>query len=228
VGVKRGALNPRHLSPAGSTSVNPSKGGFTLLELLVVIGIIATVCALFLPVVSGAKKSAFMRQSGSNLHQLSLAAIMYATDNDDLLPIDRNDEELLLMRDPAVTTMGIPTDSKMPGDLVRCLGQYLSFNKGVWFTRADPYLGTSIPFGNINHHYTSYLYTALPTGFNPNGPWPIVSNLSDLLLGGSLFVEPLGSVSGELVSYWPAGTSQAALSDGSVQLGHVERRYVGP
>lgn len=60
--------------------------GFTLIELLVVIAIIAILAAILFPVFAQAKTAAKKTVSISNGKQLGLSAIMYADDNDDLLP----------------------------------------------------------------------------------------------------------------------------------------------
>ena len=54
--------------------------GFTLVELLVVIGVIAIVAALLLPVFSRAKAQAQSVKCKSNLHQIGLALQMYLSD----------------------------------------------------------------------------------------------------------------------------------------------------
>lgn len=62
------------------------KRAFTLIELLVVIAIIAILAALLLPALARSKEKAKITQCKSNEHQLSLAIMMYAGDNQDYLP----------------------------------------------------------------------------------------------------------------------------------------------
>ncbi len=59
---------------------------FTLIELLVVIAIIAILAAILFPVFAQAKKAAKKTASLSNVKQLSLAAVMYCSDYDDVFP----------------------------------------------------------------------------------------------------------------------------------------------
>ena len=61
------------------------QGGFTLIELLVVIAIIALLMAIMIPVVGRVKRQAAGSVCLSNQHQLVLAWILYAQDNDDKL-----------------------------------------------------------------------------------------------------------------------------------------------
>ena len=60
--------------------------GFTLVELLVVIGIIALLLALLLPVISRARKNANVVACMSNLRQIGICLREYAVDNRDSLP----------------------------------------------------------------------------------------------------------------------------------------------
>jgi prepilin-type N-terminal cleavage/methylation domain-containing protein/prepilin-type processing-associated H-X9-DG protein len=62
------------------------RGAFTLVELLVVIGIIAVLIGVLLPTLGRAREQAKSTQCLSNLRQLALAFVMYSNDNKGWLP----------------------------------------------------------------------------------------------------------------------------------------------
>ena len=68
-------------SRAGGLGIASPRRGFSLLELLVVIAVIAILSALLLPALRRGKASAWRVDCASNLRQLGLAAQMYWEDN---------------------------------------------------------------------------------------------------------------------------------------------------
>jgi len=73
--------------------INPSKEatkrrhlGFTLVELLVVIGIIALLISMLLPALNRARDSARTLQCLSNLRQIQFGLLQYLRDNKDIIP----------------------------------------------------------------------------------------------------------------------------------------------
>ena len=71
---------------SGSTAIAPGKG-FTLVELLVVIAVVALLFSLRLAAIAGAQNQSKIAQCAANLRQATLAVQIYAGENNDKLPV---------------------------------------------------------------------------------------------------------------------------------------------
>jgi prepilin-type N-terminal cleavage/methylation domain-containing protein/prepilin-type processing-associated H-X9-DG protein len=76
----------KHLQCVGAPKGSSKTKGFTLVELLVVIGIIALLISILLPSLNKARETANKAKCASNLHQIGLAILLYQQDSNQLYP----------------------------------------------------------------------------------------------------------------------------------------------
>ena len=82
------AYNPEGYMSQSDNQLTTRRRGFTLVELLVVIGIIALLISILLPALNKARTAAITTQCSSNQRQLMQAVYMYAQAYDGYAPID--------------------------------------------------------------------------------------------------------------------------------------------
>jgi prepilin-type N-terminal cleavage/methylation domain-containing protein/prepilin-type processing-associated H-X9-DG protein len=100
-------MKPQFMGTSSPKSSARTKG-FTLVELLVVIGIIALLISILLPSLNKARETANKAKCASNLHQIGLAIILYQNDNNQAYP--RTIEDTTSNGNP-VPTWGTPANA---------------------------------------------------------------------------------------------------------------------
>ena len=159
------SLGPRplatgYLRPPSTLNHQPSTpcAAFTLIELLVVIAIIAILASLLLPALSDAKQRGKSIACLSNLHQMAIAATVYATDHSDSYPIayytatvdgvstSYNWDLTTVLTSPPSVVPGLLWQGKGPEQIQQCP----SFEgKANWLT--DPFTGYNYNTSFIGH-----------------------------------------------------------------------------
>jgi len=132
--------------------------GFTLVELLVVIGIIALLISILLPALNRARQQAQLLQCESNLREIGQAIVMYAGDNGGSLPFGYWDGS------------AIPgTNKPNPLFTAATQGNFAT----VWSVQIQPYVGKggstwSANYDPNGHTRQVFLCPSAPLGTNLN------------------------------------------------------------
>ena len=133
--------------------------GFTLIDLLVAIGIIALLAAILFPAFLAGRGRARTTACASNLRQLHLALSLYVSDNGGYLPPYYTGTYRQITRGDG-TTFTWPDQS---GDLVASVAPYVQA-ADIWFCPSDPFAGTEqepvIGGHDYDNRFTSYYLVA--------------------------------------------------------------------
>jgi prepilin-type N-terminal cleavage/methylation domain-containing protein len=154
-----------------STFRRPRQPGFTLLELLVVLGVIAAMAALLLPTIAQAREASRRAACLANLRDLAHATLLYMADNDNVLPDASASNSIESPQCPL-------SSGKTPGQIAfngypvlptigQLLSPYLGGRSSVWMcpdapqskfytSGPDPMAGTTAPnYWLPAYHYLS-------------------------------------------------------------------------
>ena len=130
------------------------ESAFTLVELLVVIGIIALIASIAIPVFILAKGKVRQSSCSSNLHQLGLASLLYAEDWDGYFPLYINVSQGVYCREKGFASQ---PQSCSPSLLHQVLSPYVK-SSTIWFCPSDQFAGMNVNVWYINHLYSSYAF----------------------------------------------------------------------
>lgn len=136
--------------------------GFTLIEVLVVVAIIALLVSILLPSLSRAKAQSRMVQCQSNIRQVMIGFLVYATEYKNRLPGQSKDPEADWLggaNPEAAQRKGRPIRTPDDGTIFRQMGR-----SGAAYTRPDDVAQRSYPVNGQTACDYSYTANALVSG----------------------------------------------------------------
>src|SRR3954468_24229868 len=126
----------------GRSNASMPPRAFTLVELLVVIGIIALLLAILLPALSRVKESANRAKCLANINELGRAVLLYCHDNEDHLPDAGSGNAPDALMSPRA--VGLPPwtsfgpDTYVLPSIGQALEKYLNSDSRLWMCPSAP------------------------------------------------------------------------------------------
>jgi len=148
---------------AGCHRVPNFAPGFTVIELLVVVAIIAILAALLLPALARARESARRIACVGNVRQINLATRMYADEHDDFIPY--TNRLSFNYKESIKPYLGQHSDSSVNDKVFACPGDDFDLAGPIadWFLQ-EP--GGRSFFRQPWTHYSSYAFNSEARGTN--------------------------------------------------------------
>jgi prepilin-type N-terminal cleavage/methylation domain-containing protein/prepilin-type processing-associated H-X9-DG protein len=162
--------------------------GFTLIEVLVVLGVLCILAALLFPVFRLVREKARQTSCTSNLLQLYKAMAMYAQDHEGrIAPYSNNIDQCI--GDPTTPNKQYLLPEKGQ-ELVQSLLPYTK-STAIWFCPTDRYRETNSQAGYLDHRYASYHSPWRLTVKSYSQLWPLRldSPWGNVLLPGAEFAQ---------------------------------------
>ncbi|MBA3937999.1 MAG: type II secretion system protein [Planctomycetes bacterium] len=123
----------------------PLRRGFTMIELLVVVSVIAVLAGILIPTVSMVRRLANDVKCGNNLQQIAGAMVVYRHDNDDAFPPSALGMTLSSGLLPNLRKIFFcPEDRGLPPGSVNSMGRPASYPTTSWGDLAYIYEGGSL------------------------------------------------------------------------------------
>lgn len=145
------------ISRSTATRRSPRDGGYTLVEVLVCIAILAVLIALLSPALSGTRQQGKYTQALSGLSEVTIATMMYASDNADGLPYVATPErpwELLIVE--GVPIPNVPYFAQSEWVLSVLVPEYIDDRGAVEFSSEAGELGPVPVFGRYELTHTAF------------------------------------------------------------------------
>jgi prepilin-type N-terminal cleavage/methylation domain-containing protein/prepilin-type processing-associated H-X9-DG protein len=184
-----------------TTRIKDRGGGFTLVELLVVIGIIAILVGLLLPALTRAREAANRSACLSNLRQLGQAFFMYANQFHDQIPLGHISDEyqwdytlnFANGSNAFVTHIGLLRDAKLLDSPKTFFCPSESDPQWQYQTDVNPWPFVTAP--SAAAHHTRIGYGTRPGwSWGQDGSWPSpmarLSKMKGLAITADLLIGP--------------------------------------